>query len=65
VLLYAGLRPGEALALQWEDLSDLGQVVRVRHDLVRIRGQQGYQLGKPKTAKGRRDVRLEDAAGTS
>jgi integrase len=62
VLLGGGLRPGEAFALQWTDVLDPARAVQVRHNLVRIRGVQGYELRKPKTKKSRRVVPLPASA---
>lgn len=51
--MFAGLRPGEAFGLQWEDI-DLGrQVLKVRHSYSLFDG-----LKVPKTAAGVRDVPL-------
>lgn len=50
VLAYSGLRPGEALALQWENI--LKSTIRVDHSL-------SYgELKEPKTARGKRKVNL-------
>lgn len=62
VLLCGGLRPGEALALHWTDVTDVGRAVQVRQALVRVRGVTGYQLCKPKTKKSRRTVSLPEPA---
>jgi len=58
VLLGSGLRPGEALALQWPDVKEDGKAIQVRRKLVRIRGMKGYKLERPKTKKSRRVVPL-------
>src|SRR5207245_8883178 len=52
LLLTAGLRPGEALALKWSDLD--GNRLRVQRSLAR----QTRQLQEPKTARARRVVVL-------
>jgi integrase len=52
LLLTAGLRPGEALALKWSDLD--GHRLRVQRSLAR----ETRQLDEPKTARGRRVVVL-------
>lgn len=62
VLLCGGLRPGEAFALQWADVSEIGCSVHVRQNLIRIRGRKGYELRKPKTKKSRRVVPLPTPA---
>jgi integrase len=61
VLCTGGLRPGEAFALQWDDVHEIGHAVQVRHNLVRIRGKRGYELRKPKTKKSRRTVELPES----
>jgi len=65
VLLGGGLRPGEAFALRWEDAYETTRAVQVRHNLIRIRGVQGYELRTPKTKKSRRVVRLPEWHGES
>jgi integrase len=65
VLLGSGLRPGEAFALQWKnvDVEDVKAAeVKVRRNLVRVRGTAGYQLLKPKTKKSKRTVPLPESA---
>lgn len=58
--LTCGLRPGELLGLGWEDV-DLDQgVLRVSRAISRIGGT--VQLGPPKTASSRRQLRLPAAA---
>src|SRR5438094_9986160 len=52
-----GLRVGEALALQWEDLDFTGFKIRVRRTLSPGRpGTPEGRIGTPKTKRGRRDV---------
>lgn len=46
VLLQTGLRPGEALGLQWADLE--GNALRIRRALVRV-GRDGWTLEPTKT----------------
>lgn len=54
VMLYAGLRRGEVLALTWGDI-DLHQgVIHVRRNAVRVDGQ--LAVGPPKSSAGIRDV---------
>ena len=55
--LTTGMRQGELLALQWEDVDLDGRVIHVRHTLQH--GSAGtWTLGTPKTAKSRREVEL-------
>lgn len=61
LLVYTGLRPGEALGLQWPDLDLTAKVVRVRRALVpQKKGRDGrtWRLEDPKTEKSRRAVPL-------
>ena len=56
-----GLRQGELLGLKWDDVDPERGVVRVRRTLVASKGGRPT-FGEPKTAKGRRVVRLPHAA---
>ncbi|MBX6395329.1 MAG: site-specific integrase [Alicyclobacillaceae bacterium] len=60
LLLDAGLRPSEALALRWQDINLEQGVITVRHSLERLNGQ--WRLKEPKTAAGRRSIPV--SAGT-
>ncbi len=51
-----GMRPGEYLALRWEDVDLRAGTARVTRALVR--GKDGYRFEEPKTAKSRRTVPL-------
>jgi integrase len=52
VLFFTGMRPGEALALRWDDL-DFGRgQIRVRHTISR------YGMGAPKTSGSVRDIEM-------
>ncbi len=63
-LLGSGLRLGEALALQWEDVNRKHGSIQVRHTLERIAGQP-WRIAEPKSASGRRVVPLIGPAGDS
>jgi len=51
-----GLRQGELLGLQWEDLDLPGAVLHVRHTLHELNGR--LWIGEPKTRRARRQVDL-------
>ena len=58
VALTCGLRPGELLALHWDDIDlDAGEL-RIRQAIVRTRGK--IALGPTKTPSSRRQLRLPD-----
>lgn len=59
LLLTCGLRPAEAFALRWGDLS--GSRLSVQRSLVRTPGC-GWALQEPKTARSRRVVALPSSA---
>jgi len=50
ILLFAGLRPGEALALRWDDIDFREGFLKVRRHLNR------FGMGLPKTTSSERDV---------
>lgn len=56
----SGMRQGELLALKWEDVDLDEGVIHIRRTLTRNGGR--ISLGKPKTPKSRRSVRLTAAA---
>jgi integrase len=63
LLLDAGLRPGEAFALQWRHLDVEKGVVKVRGTMSRLHGErengaEAWIVTKPKTASSRGDVPL-------
>jgi len=64
LLLLAALRPGEAFGLKWDDLAidDAKAAVHVHRNLVRLRGQKGWRLERPKTKNAVRDVPLPGLA---
>ncbi|MGH9841988.1 MAG: tyrosine-type recombinase/integrase [Blastocatellia bacterium] len=52
-----GARPGELLALRWSDLDAEGRQLHIRQGITFIEGGRWY-LDEPKTAHGRRTLRL-------
>lgn len=57
VLLFAGLRRGELLALTWEDIDLSNGTLQVRRNLVRTK-EHGLTFTEPKTKTSRRVVPL-------
>lgn len=55
---YTGMRRGEIMGLKWQDVSLIGKKLEVVGSLVKTKA--GLILEPPKTAKGRRMVRLDD-----
>ncbi len=60
VAIHCGLRQGELLGLKWEDLDLDAGTLQVRRTLTSAK--EGPRFGAPKTAKGRRSVRLTPTA---
>ena len=58
MLIFYGLRRGEALGLRWEDIDFDAGTIQIRQQLQRIRGQ--LLLGPVKTRAGKRDMPLLD-----
>jgi integrase len=59
--ITAGLRQGELFGLRWQDLDLESGTLSVRQHLVRTKGD-GLRFTTPKSAKGRRSVRLTPKA---
>ena len=55
VMLYLGVRPGEAAGLCWDDIDDTGRVVHVRRALKRGEGGRLF-VGTPKTLQSVRSL---------
>lgn len=55
--ISTGMRKGELLGLQWEDVDLEGRLLTVRRSLS-VNPQGQYEVGLPKTDKGRRRVAL-------
>jgi integrase len=63
VALALGLRQGEALGLQWEDIDFDTGTLRVRRSLERIGG--AFEFVEPKTARSHRTLALPKVAATA
>lgn len=59
LLLYTGLRSGEALGLQWEDIDFKQKRIYIRHTLTDVGGK--HFLTTPKTATSIRDLYMDDS----
>jgi integrase len=55
---HTGCRPGELLALNWDDWDFMGGRLQIRQSITFIAGGKWY-LDEPKTAYGRRALRLD------
>jgi len=58
LLVTAGLRRGELLALNWDDIDFKNNILKVRRNMVR--GQSGYIIKAPKSEAGVRDIHLSN-----
>lgn len=56
LIARTGLRPGEALALKWGDVSLAEQIIYVRRAIKQVGSR--WEVGRPKTALSARDVPL-------
>lgn len=56
LLLVSGMRPGEALALKWEDIDWANNRIHIKRALARTK--QGKRFEEPKTPQSRRTVVL-------
>lgn len=56
--LASGMRPGEVLGLQWQDIGFEAHTVTVRRNLVILENGKRWQFGEPKTQQSRRTIKL-------
>ncbi len=56
-----GMRPGEAVALQWDDVDFSNNLLSISKTMVRIQGQREYKLTTPKTQASYRKLPLTPA----
>ena len=64
VAIYAGCRPGELLALKWDDIDWERGKIHVRRNLTKVNGK-APTLADPKSDRGRRTLTLDDEAMTA
>ncbi len=57
ILLFGGLRPGEAAGLFWDCVDFNNNTLRIERSLIWLKNGQ-WEIGTPKTAKSRRSVPL-------
>ncbi len=57
-LLFTGMRSGEALGLQWEDIDFERRLIRIRHNLTDIGGT--HFLTTPKTKSSKRTIFMNE-----
>jgi len=60
--IHTGMRRGELLGLRWDDIDLDSSSIRVRRTLTRPENGKRFALGKPKTKKSCRTVRLTQRA---
>lgn len=58
LLAATGMRPGEGLALAWDDVDLDKRTIRIRRTLSWVRGEKRYELTDPKTPRSVRVVAL-------
>lgn len=58
VLLHTGMRSGECLGLQWDDIDFTNRKIHIRHTLTDVGGK--HFLTTPKTATSIRDLYMND-----
>lgn len=58
LLLYTGMRSGEALGLRWQDIDFENKVIRIEHTLTDVAGK--HWLTTPKTANSKRIIGMSE-----
>lgn len=51
ILLYTGMRSGECIALQWEDIDFNNNIIYISHTLAKIKGKRYRETPKSRTSK--------------
>ena len=59
LLMYTGMRRGEALGVRWEDIDEENGVIHIRRNVVHPQ-QNAPEVTTPKTKAGRRDIPIDD-----
>ncbi|WP_167955621.1 tyrosine-type recombinase/integrase [Anaerosporobacter faecicola] len=59
VLLFTGMRSGECLGLQWEDINFTDKIITIRHTLSDVGGK--HFLTTPKSKNSRRSIAMSDS----
>jgi integrase len=62
--ITTGMRLGEILGLQWDDVDLVAGTIAVQHNLILTEGN-GYELAEPKSDSGRRLIELPKVAITA
>lgn len=60
-LFNTGMRIGEALALQWEDIDMDEKLIHIRHTVIYTQDNNDYKLDTPKTESSIRDIYFNSA----
>lgn len=59
LLMYTGMRRGEALGVRWEDIDTEKNVIHIRRNVVHPQ-QNAPEVTTPKTKAGRRDIPIDE-----
>lgn len=66
LLLYTGMRIGEALAIKWSDYNEKNKTLRIKDNMVLVKTGEGekrvYKINTPKTESGIRIIALSKRA---
>ncbi|WP_312694942.1 tyrosine-type recombinase/integrase [Caproiciproducens sp.] len=59
LLVYTGMRIGEALGLEWKDIDKISKKIHIRQALSQTGGDRKYDIGSTKTDGSVRDIPLD------
>lgn len=62
LVLQTGLRVGELIGLKWSDIDFGNKTLTVNRTMMYINKKEGWQIGEPKTSKGKRCIPLTKEA---